>query len=48
MKKLLAIAFVLLFSAAVLSPSVFANCGKDHSKTATEQPAPTAPTTTKA
>lgn len=47
MKKLVAIALVLLFAGAVLSPAVFANCGKNHSKTATEQPAPK-PATTKA
>lgn len=47
MKKLMAIALVLLFSAAVVTPAVFANCGRDQSKTTTQQPAPK-PATTRA
>jgi hypothetical protein len=47
MKKLLAIAFVALFSAVVLSPAAFAECaGKSHSGTKTAEQAP--PKTTSA
>jgi hypothetical protein len=35
MKRLLAIALVVLFTGAVLSPAAFANCGKDHTKSKT-------------
>ncbi|HKI99635.1 MAG TPA: hypothetical protein VKB51_14265 [bacterium] len=46
MKKLLAIALVIGFTAAVMSPAAFANCGKDHSgKTATSPTTSTTKTT---
>ena len=46
MRKLLAIALVVLFTAAVLSPAAFAECnGKSHSTKTAEG---TAPKTTKA
>jgi hypothetical protein len=45
MKKLLAIALVVLFTGAVLSPAAFANCGKDHTKAATTTPTTTTKTT---